>query len=74
MEWTSDPTNRPKNSASTTRRSKPFLGMTFECCDTYGRLYRDAEHCRYAGACPKCGRRLQVPIRPGGTEARFFRG
>ena len=72
MDWTSDPD--PPDPTPPAPRRRSFLGMTFECCDIYGRLYRDPDAHQYRGQCPRCGRVVIVPIGPGGTEARFFRG
>ena len=50
-----------------------WLGIRFDCCNTYSRMYRNAAGTAYVGCCPKCTRRLSVPIGPGGTPQRFFR-
>ena len=49
-----------------------FLSVLFRCCNTYGRLYPDAERTRYEGRCPKCGARLEAGIGPGGTNRNVF--
>jgi len=51
---------------------RKFLGILFECCHAYGRLYRNAAGTAYEGGCPRCGRRLRVRIGPGGTRQRMF--
>ena len=51
---------------------KPFLGIHFKCCSTYGRIYRSAERPVYEGRCPKCRGLLTVPIGPGGVDSRFL--
>ncbi|MCC9643996.1 hypothetical protein LOC71_17065 [Rhodopirellula sp. JC740] len=51
---------------------RPFLGIQFRCCQTYGRIYRNDERTAYRGGCPKCGSRVEVPIGNGGTNQRFF--
>ncbi len=51
----------------------PFLGIQFECCKTYGRIYRDPTGMKYAGRCPKCLKKIEVPIGQGGSGSRFFR-
>ena len=55
------------------RKPRSFLGIYFECCRVYGRLYQNAEGTAYAGGCPSCGKRLRVAIGDGGTGRRFFR-
>lgn len=57
--------------ASADRRQ--FLGVHFECCDIYTRVYVNRDTTAYVGYCPKCARRVRFPISPGGTTARFFR-
>jgi len=52
---------------------KKFLGIYFECCNTYGRIYKNKEGTHYTGRCPRCLRSIKVPIGEGGTNSRFFR-
>jgi hypothetical protein len=53
--------------------ARPWLGIHFECCDVYRRIYRDGKRRRYEGACPRCGRRVSVRIGPGGVATRMLR-
>jgi hypothetical protein len=55
------------------RRKRQFLGIHFECCNTYCRIYKTADGTAYAGSCPRCGMPVRVPIGKGGTSQRFFR-
>ena len=55
------------------QQSRPFLGVMFECCNVYSRIYKNKEGTAYVGHCPKCAKRLVVRIAPGGTDNRFFR-
>jgi hypothetical protein len=64
--------NAAANDDRNTRR-KPFLGIMFECCSIYSRIYKNKEGTAYVGHCPKCAKRLVVRIGPGGTDHRFFR-
>ena len=54
------------------RRQRPFVGIRFACCDVYTRVYIAADGQAYRGACPRCGRKVELLIGPGGTDARFF--
>ena len=58
----------------TTRR--PFLGIWFDCCGVYGRIYKNAAGTMYTGRCPKCLRYVRVRVggQGEGTDRRFFRG
>lgn len=49
-----------------------WLGIQFDCCGVYARIYRNGAGSAYVGWCPQCTRRIQVPIGPGGTDTRFF--
>ena len=55
------------------REARPFLGIHFECCQTYARIYRNRDRSAYVGACPRCGKTVRVPIAPSGTSSRFFK-
>ncbi len=50
-----------------------WIGVRFECCGVYTRVYRNRQGSAYEGACPKCSRILRVGIGPGGTDDRLFR-
>ncbi len=52
---------------------KKFVGILFECCRVYQRIYKDEQKRAYIGRCPKCGRKAEIRIGPGGTDARFFK-
>jgi len=55
------------------KEAKKFLDILFECCNTYGRIYKNKEGTHYEGRCPKCMRLIQIKIGEGGTNNRFFR-
>lgn len=52
--------------------SRKFVGVQFECCDVYSRVYVNRDQTAYEGRCPKCGKKVRLGIGPGGTDARFF--
>jgi hypothetical protein len=54
------------------QRAKPFLGVHFTCCDVYSRVYPNRDGTAYVGHCPKCAKRVQFKVGPGGTDTRFF--
>lgn len=51
---------------------KKFIGILFECCQVYRRIYINKEGNAYEGRCPKCYGQVKVIIGPGGTDQRFF--
>ncbi len=56
---------------------RKFIGVWFDCCHTYGRLYKNKEGTQYTGRCPKCMRYVHVNIDENSSKAtnrRFFRG
>lgn len=60
---------KDKNSETKTN----YLGIMFDCCGIYSRIYKNKEGTAYVGRCPKCMRSVKVPIGEGGTNTRFFR-
>ena len=41
-------------------RENKFIGILFECCNIYRRIYVNKEKNAYEGKCPKCKRKLNV--------------
>ena len=52
---------------------RQFLGIMFECCNVYGRIYKNKEGTAYVGKCPKCLKNVMVKVGKEGTNNRFFR-
>ncbi|MBX3432715.1 MAG: hypothetical protein KF847_05310 [Pirellulales bacterium] len=52
--------------------SERYLGVRFDCCGAYSRIYRTRAGDAFVGHCPKCARRVQFKIGPEGTDSRFF--
>ncbi|TWT42918.1 hypothetical protein [Botrimarina hoheduenensis] len=68
LDLTSEPPRAPRSTASPAN----FLGVTFECCGVYTRIYRNKNGDAYVGRCPRCLASLTVGIGPGGQSGRFY--
>ena len=54
-----------------TERRK-FIGVKFNCCGIYVRIYMNKDGTAYTGRCPKCFRPVKFKVGEGGTNHRFF--
>jgi hypothetical protein len=54
------------------RIRRKFIGILFDCCGVYQRVYINRDKTAYIGWCPKCARRAEVKIGPDGVDTRFF--
>lgn len=56
-----------------TTAGRKYVGMMFECCSIYARVYINAHKTAYVGWCPRCARRVEIRIDKRGTASRFFK-
>ena len=52
---------------------RPWIGIQYECCGVYQRVYRNRDATAYESACPRCGRPVRVRVGAGGTSNRMFK-
>ncbi len=60
------------NGGANARGQRKFVGVKFDCCATYARIYINREQTAYVGNCPRCAKQLRLLIGPDGTDSRFF--
>ena len=61
------------NSADPPVEARPYIGILFECCGVYARVYRRPERMTYEGRCPKCLCPVRVRVGKDGVTTRIFR-
>ncbi len=64
---------RDSTTGGRARKRRRWLGIQFECCDVYSRVYKNKAGTAYVGWCPRCGRLVRLRRDPEGTNSRFFR-
>jgi hypothetical protein len=52
--------------------TRQFIGVNWECCKIYSRIYLNRKGTAFVGWCPKCARRVQINVSPVGSKSRFF--
>lgn len=76
LDLTSDvtPSGAASSDAARSKADGPrrFVGVRFDCCSIYTRVYVNRDGTAYEGRCPRCARSVRLAIGPGGTDARFF--
>lgn len=70
IEGIEPPDAPPPNDAALSHR--PWIGIRFDCCGVYSRIYRSLTASAYEGRCPHCQRPVRVLIGRGGTTQRLF--
>lgn len=67
-----DLSSEPPRCEENKRSGRPFLGILFECCGVYSRIYLNRQGTAYEGHCPRCTRPVRVRVGPDGVNSRFF--
>lgn len=49
-----------------------WIGVRYECCGTYTRVYRRLSDSQYRGRCPRCGAGIVVRVGPNGVQSRIL--
>ena len=44
------------------RKERKFIGILFECCNVYRRIYINQDGNAYEGRCPNCYGKVKVTI------------
>lgn len=59
-------------SEETTRKPRPFLGIMFQCCKVYQRIYLNRAETAFVGWCPRCKKKVEVKVSKDGSRSKFF--
>lgn len=79
IDFTSDPTSgpqpipsKPEAAGTPSGDQRKYIGVRFNCCGVYVRVYVNDDGTAYEGRCPKCYKPVKFRIGNGGTDHRFF--
>jgi len=74
LDVSSDPPPKNLEEQSPPEKKEPrkFVGVKFNCCGVYVRIYINKEGTGYEGRCPKCFRPVKFKIGGDGVSHRFF--
>ena len=53
--------------------TRQWVGIMFECCNVYRRVFKLEDGSAYEGRCPRCRRLARIPVGEGGTSSHIFR-
>lgn len=65
--------DNPEGRSAAEDNQRPYIGILFECCGVYARVYRRIGERVYHARCPRCLRAVHVHVAPHGTSDRLFR-
>lgn len=55
------------------KQPRPYIGMQFDCCNVYRRIYLNRDGTAFFGHCPRCLRPVRLPVGPDGSHSKFWR-